>query len=134
MRAYDPSTVLVVEDDADIRFSLQILLQDEGYEAVSAANGRQALALLRAMPMLPCLILLDLMMPDMDGWQFRAEQRRDPELASIPIMILSAAADLPMQTAKLGAVGVMQKPVHVEELLEEIRRHCPPPRRASSYA
>lgn len=134
MTAYDPRAVLVVEDDSDIRFGLGVLLEDEGYKAVTAANGRQALAVLRAMPRLPSLILLDLMMPEMDGWQFRAEQRRDPELASIPVMVLSAAADLPKQTAKLGAVGAMQKPVQVEELLAEIKRLCPPPRRAGSYA
>lgn len=134
MTAYDRSAVLVVEDDSDIRFGLEVLLKDEGYKPLTAANGRQALALLRSMPELPGLILLDLMMPDMDGWQFRAEQRRDPALASIPIMVLSAEADLPRLTAKLGAVGVMQKPVHVEELLNQIKRFCALPRRAGSYA
>jgi CheY-like chemotaxis protein len=134
MSVYDPKAVLVVEDDSDIRFGLGVLLEDEGYKAVTVANGRQALAALRAMPELPSLILLDLMMPEMDGWQFRAEQRRDPDLASIPVMILSAATDLPKQTAKLGAVGVMQKPVHVEQLLAEIKRLCPPQRHVGRYA
>jgi CheY-like chemotaxis protein len=134
MTAYDRRAVLVVEDDSDIRFGLGVLLEDEGYKAITAANGRQALALLRAMPELPGLILLDLIMPEMDGWEFRAEQRRDPELASIPVMILSAEADLALHTAKLGAVGVMQKPVQAEELLAEIKRHCPLRPRAGSYA
>jgi CheY-like chemotaxis protein len=134
MPGYDRSAVLVVEDDSDIRFGLEVLLKDEGYRALTAPNGRQALALLRSMSELPGLILLDLMMPDMDGWEFRAEQRRDPRLASIPVMVLSAAADLPRLTSKLGAVGVMQKPVHVEELLTQVKRLCPPPRRAGSYA
>jgi CheY-like chemotaxis protein len=134
MIPYNRNAVLVVEDDSDIRFGLEVLLKDEGYKAVTAANGRQALALLRSMPELPCLILLDLMMPDMDGWEFRAEQRRDPELASIPIMVLSAAADLPRLTSRLGAAGVMQKPIHVEELLAQVKRLCPPPRRGGSYA
>jgi CheY-like chemotaxis protein len=134
MKAYERIPVLVVEDDADIRFGLAVLLEDEGYEVVTAANGREALGCLRELPVLPCLILLDLMMPDMDGWQFRAEQRRDPRLAAIPVIILSAAGDLPARTAKLGVEGVMQKPIHIGELLAAVKRYCPPPRRASSYA
>jgi CheY-like chemotaxis protein len=134
MLPYERNGILVVEDDPDIRFGLAVLLEDEGYEVVTAANGREALAQLHAMPVAPCVILLDLMMPDMDGWEFRAEQRREPLLASIPVIVLSAAADLPTRTAKLGVAGVMQKPIHVGELLKTIKRHCPPPRRASAYA
>jgi len=134
MIAYERNAILVVEDDPDIRFGLAVLLEDEGYEVLTAANGREALARLHTLSVLPSLILLDLMMPDMDGWEFRAEQRRDAVLATIPVIILSAAGDLAARTTKLGAVGVMQKPVQVSDLLKAIKRHCPPPQPASSYA
>jgi len=134
MISYERNGVLVVEDDPDIRFGLAVLLEDEGYAVVTAANGREALARLQAMPVPPFVILLDLMMPDMDGWEFRAEQRSLPLLATIPVIVLSAAADLPTRTAKLGVAGVLQKPIHVGELLQAIKRHCPPPRRASTFA
>jgi len=84
--------VLVVEDDRDVRESLVAVLEDAGYRVMSAADGRAALDLLRAGPR-PAVILLDLMMPVMDGFEFRAEQVRDPSLADVPGGIRSSWAD-----------------------------------------
>src|SRR4051812_17571750 len=81
--------VLVVEDEADLRALIVGLLEGDGYAAVGASNGEEALDVLRTTPRRPCLILLDLMMPRMDGWAFRAAQRRDPALASIPVVVVT---------------------------------------------
>src|SRR5690349_16993945 len=85
--------VLVVDDDADIRETVSLILEDEGYEVQSAQDGAAALGVLRAGP-LPDVILLDLMMPVMNGWQFREQQTRDPRLAAIPVVVLSADSSL----------------------------------------
>ena len=84
--------ILLVEDDADIRLQVVLALELEGYEVVQASNGKEALALLRSSSPegLPCCIILDLMMPVMDGWEFRRRQREDPALASVPVVVLSA--------------------------------------------
>ena len=124
MTIQERGPVLVVEDDSDIRFGLAVVLEDEGYQVITAADGREALDVLRTGPVPPCLILLDLMMPRMDGWQFRTEQRRDPALASVPVVILSAAGDLAAHTANLGAAAVLQKPINISEMLGLIQHHC----------
>src|SRR5881392_3915466 len=93
--------VLVVEDDEDIRDSLVEFLGDEGYEARGAGNGREALSLLAAIAPPPCLIILDLMMPVMDGRTFREEQLRRPDVADIPVIVISAYRDLAAQTEGL---------------------------------
>src|SRR5437762_11749160 len=85
------TTVLAVEDDFDLRDALVPILEYEGHRVVSAANGQEALERLQTMPP-PSLILLDLMMPVMDGEEFRARQLRDPTLASIPVVVVSAHA------------------------------------------
>src|SRR4051794_28574938 len=82
--------ILVVDDDPDLRDTLGQILEDEGYSVAAASNGREALAYLRERPA-PSLILLDLMMPVMDGWQFRSEQRLDSVLAKIPVLVISAS-------------------------------------------
>src|SRR5262245_59582395 len=79
-------SVLIIEDDPDIREALAEILEDEGYATVLAGNGREALDHLAKSEM-PALILLDLMMPIMDGWQFRDEQRRSPSYAAIPVVV-----------------------------------------------
>lgn len=116
--------ILVVDDDADIRESLIDIIQDRGYEAVGAVHGRDALDRLHADEQRPCVILLDLMMPVMDGWQFRAAQRADPELAGIPVVVISAYRHRPSVT-ELDAAEYLNKPVQVDSLLDVIRRHCP---------
>ncbi|AKT42254.1 chemotaxis protein CheY [Chondromyces crocatus] len=114
-------TILVVDDDQDIRDTLTELLVDEGYDVLNAAHGGEALATLRSQTR-PNLILLDLMMPVMDGWQFRAEQSKDPEFADIPVVVVSATGK-DDKVAKLGAVQLLKKPIRLEELLDAVSRH-----------
>jgi CheY-like chemotaxis protein len=117
-------TVLVVEDDDPIRDILLEILNDQGYDAVGAANGRDALDLLRSLEPLPCLVLLDLMMPVMDGAAFREAQVRDPSLAAIPVVVLSAYADAAAQARRMGATGFLKKPVEVKRVVELARTYC----------
>jgi CheY-like chemotaxis protein len=112
--------ILVVEDNAAARGALAALLGAAGYAVACAANGREALDRLRG-PDRPCLILLDLAMPVMDGWEFRARQRRSPALASIPVVLLSAEGDLPRLAASLGVAGYLPKPVTPDGLLRAVR-------------
>ena len=115
--------IMVVDDDEAIRTALTDLLESEGHRVVAAADGRQALARLSDGE-LPQVILLDLMMPGVDGWRFRAEQMVNPALASIPVIVITAVAS-PEQTEKLG-VAVFTKPLDTGALLAAaIRKHCP---------
>ena len=117
--------VLVVEDDVDIREALVGLLEDEGYAVAGAANGHDALLHLRANPK-PALILLDLMMPVMNGWQFRAEQRRDAAVADVPVIIISADGNLDEKARALDAAGFLRKPIELEHLLTTVAKFCAP--------
>ncbi len=114
-------TVLVVDDDLDIREVLMEILADSGYTSVAAADGREALALLTEVR--PHLILLDLNMPIMNGRQFREAQRADPELRLIPTVIMTAVDRLTVQVADLGADGALPKPVRLHELLSLVARY-----------
>ena len=119
-----PRVIFVVDDDAGIRESLEDVLAGEGYCVVSATDGSDALGKLRASPhRLPCVILLDLMMPVMTGSQFYAEKQRDPRLASIPVVLLSADA-LVREKARAFGAEYLAKPVKLELILEAIARHC----------
>ncbi|MBV8761212.1 MAG: response regulator [Deltaproteobacteria bacterium] len=115
--------VLVVEDDPDIRATLCEALEDNGYSAVAASNGVEALEYLRGGNVTPCLILLDLMMPVMDGQAFRQEQRNDATLASIPVVVVSAYRDLDKYAEQL-ATECLPKPVRLDTLLQTARKHC----------
>lgn len=115
--------VLVVEDDPDIRATLCEALEDHGYTAVPASNGAEALDYLRRTNERPCLILLDLMMPVMDGQTFRAEQRADAAIAQIPVVVVSAYRDLDKYRDELDT-ECLPKPVRLETLLQTARRHC----------
>ncbi|WP_437761157.1 response regulator [Sorangium sp. So ce281] len=120
--------ILVVEDDLDIRSILTQLLAFEGYDVEEAADGAEALALLRRDGP-PALILLDLMMPIMDGWQLRAELQRDPELSSIPVVIVSADVRVEQEASRLRVAGLLKKPLQIEPLLELVHRICGAPAR-----
>jgi CheY-like chemotaxis protein len=114
--------VLVVEDDADILRALVQVLEDEGYAVRAAENGSAALAALRTPgARLPRVILLDLMMPVMDGWAFRAEQLRDPLLAEIPVVVLTADGSAAARSAVLEVAGALRKPVELLTLLAAIQ-------------
>ncbi|WP_373049614.1 response regulator [Vulgatibacter sp.] len=116
--------VLVVEDDLVIRDTLLEILADAGYEAIGAANGLEALARLREPGGLPCLIVLDIMMPVMDGVTFRQEQLRLPELAGIPVVVLSAHRTSAELVDDLGVRDVLPKPVRLAQLLCVVHRFC----------
>jgi CheY-like chemotaxis protein len=114
--------VLVVEDDVDILRAIVQVLEDEGLPVRAAENGQVALAKLRAADAArPCVILLDLMMPVMDGWTFRASQLRDPSLAHIPVVLLTADGGAMEQAEIARASGALRKPVDLGLLLETLR-------------
>ncbi len=110
--------ILVVEDDIDSRAALVECLGAEGYDVSYASNGAEALGALKYGDR-PDLILLDLMLPGMDGWDFRAVQKQDPLLSSIPVIGVSAVG-------KLTDAETIRKPVRVEALLEAVRKHLGP--------
>jgi CheY-like chemotaxis protein len=117
--------ILLIEDDADLMHIEAQLLRDEGYQVTAAANGQEALDILRApSERLPCLILLDLMMPVMDGWQFRAEQVRDPRLAMIPVVIVTAGGRTAEKQARLDVAASLKKPVTLMQLLDTVQEFC----------
>lgn len=118
-----PCHVLVVEDDDAVREVLTDLLDASGYAVNRAANGREALDQLRS-GLLPCLILLDLMMPVMDGFEFREQQLSNPRWAAIPVVVLTALIDAARAAATLGAVTVIAKPFNIGELLAIAQQHC----------
>jgi CheY-like chemotaxis protein len=119
-----PACILVVEDDHAIRESIAELLADEGYTVACAANGAEALDLLLA-DTRPNLILLDLMMPVMDGWAFRSAQKKDPRLAGIPVLVLSAGYGRDSMTlAGLGVDGFLAKPFDREALVSSVLSLC----------
>ena len=120
-----PTRVLIVEDDDDIRETLLEVLSDNGFEPSSAANGAEALTFLRDhTDSKPHVILLDMMMPVLDGWGFRSAQLADPSLRSIPVIVLTAHASIEETAAALGVTGFLRKPVRLDPLLDAIRRHA----------
>ena len=127
---HEPS-VLVVDDDADLRATLQDALTEHGFAVSTAANGQEALRYLRASGGAASLILLDLMMPVMNGWQFRREQEQDPALAAIPVLVLSAGNQLAEAANAIGVAGFIRKPVDLGQLVSLVALHCRVPVAAS---
>jgi len=117
--------VLVVDDDTEIRETMIEVLEEAGYKAVGASNGAQALAQLRAPEDGWCVVLLDLMMPVMDGRMFRAEQLQDPELSPIPVVIVSAMSDVDEAAEELQVAAHVTKPVPLRDLVQIVDRFCP---------
>jgi CheY-like chemotaxis protein len=116
-----PRPILIVEDDDDSRAFMVTVLEIEGYRVVTAANGDEALTAARQEH--PRLILLDLMMPRLDGFGFRAAQLRDPQLANIPVILVSALED-DGALARLGPIAEVPKPINVAKLLEQVALFC----------
>ncbi|MBI2893129.1 MAG: response regulator [Deltaproteobacteria bacterium] len=112
--------VLIVEDDLDTREALGAALEAEGYDVALAAHGREGLESLATRPR-PCLILLDLMMPVMDGVEFLGALESDPSLASIPVVVVSAYTT---RAASLKVAGFLPKPIKLDRLLEWTERYC----------
>ena len=114
-------TVLVVDDDADLRDAMVVLLETEGYDVIDASNGQDALAYLRSGAKV-AVIVLDLAMPVMNGWQFLAERQNDPILAKIPTLVVTGSIDVTKRRRELGSLPVFTKPIHFDELHAALRQ------------
>lgn len=118
-------TILVVDDDLEIRETLRDVLEEEGYRVTLAANGAEALRQLRGLAAVdhPALILLDLMMPEMNGWQFCEEQRKDGALAAIPVVVISAAS-IGEKRGSISGHTFLKKPIELSRLLDAVEKHA----------
>jgi CheY-like chemotaxis protein len=114
-------TVLIVDDDEAILDTLRDVLMDTGYEVWTAAGGDEALERLRDAPALPDVILVDLMMPDMDGWELTARVREEPELRDVPVVVMSAGGTALLATAP-AADAYLPKPIQLSQLLQVLHR------------
>ena len=117
--------VLVVEDEDAVGDVVADVLTDEGYDVRRARNGREALNVL--VGWVPQVILLDLMMPEMDGWAFRARQRQLATAAAVPVIVLSGAREARARAAELGAVEALSKPFDLDEVIAAVGRWITPP-------
>ena len=115
-------SVLIVEDDDDVRGALATYLEAEGYAVLEASDGAAGLQALRSGSV--CLVLLDLWMPGMNGWEFRAEQVKDAALADVPVVVITADQAAARRAAALGVSGCMTKPIEFPELLDYVGRYC----------
>ena len=113
----DRPRLLIVDDDPELRQSAVDALSDAGYDTAVAGNGWEALAATQG-PQVPQLILLDLMMPDMNGWQFREAQQRDARIKDIPLVVITASRDL--VNHPIDADGVLLKPFGLNDLLGQV--------------
>jgi CheY-like chemotaxis protein len=113
--------ILIVEDDEDLREMMAQLLTLEGYQAATVANGREALEYLHS-ERRPSVILLDLMMPVMDGWEFHRRMEADPTLPPVPVIVLSALDQV--RTANIHAAAFLKKPLDFDRLLDLVRTYC----------
>jgi DNA-binding response OmpR family regulator len=120
--------ILIVEDDADTREMIASLLSTEGFYAIGAEDGLEALHLLRTVrrraPDIPCLVLLDLKMPRLSGNEFRRAQLGDPTVASVPVAVMSGATDIEQRAQALGAVASVAKPIDIDLLMTVVRTYC----------
>jgi len=118
---FEHKNVLIVDDDNDIREAISQILEYEGYEVTTAANGQEGLDCIKSKR--PSLILLDLMMPVMNGWQFKSELDSDPGLSEIPVVVLSADGSVQQRQNELGRAGYLKKPIQLETLLDTVRHY-----------
>jgi CheY-like chemotaxis protein len=114
--------ILIVEDDEDIRAAMAELLESEGFEVAVASNGQEGLEVLGQMGA-PCLVLLDLMMPVMNGEDFLRHVRQNPALDRIPVIIVTASGRTPLP----GTQGILKKPFEIRDLFATVSEHCPEP-------
>ncbi len=116
--------ILIVEDDRDIRRNLKDLLEFEGYLVDLAENGQVALDFLNAATDLPTAIILDLMMPVMDGFQFREHQENIPRIADIPVAIMTADGHIDEKKLRTGALAALRKPADADAILSVLEQLC----------
>lgn len=114
---------MLVEDDAESRDAIAAVLEAYAFDVLEAVDGQDALDQLHAGHR-PCAILLDLMMPRMDGWQFRDVQRADPALSEIPVALLTAAGNIRLQARRLGVDVAFEKPIDLDRVLAFVEAHC----------
>lgn len=117
-------SILIVEDDFDIRQSMSDILEDLGYKVFSASNGRAGIDHLQKMDELPGVVILDLMMPVLDGFGFRKEQVKDKRLSSVPTILLSADSRLPEKAKDIGFEEFIKKPIDLDHLLSIAEKYC----------
>ena len=115
------SLVLIVDDNEDIRETLSLLLEDGGDTVLTAPDGREALRCLRLRP-LPDVVILDLMMPVMSGWEMREEMLRDPAVASIPTIVMTGDRSWSVEAGRLHAAASLAKPFEAEEMFSALDR------------
>jgi CheY-like chemotaxis protein len=113
--------VLIVDDDPDVRRMIQLLLETSGYQTMSASNGAEALE--RIHECRPCVVLLDMVMPVMDGFEFRRLQLNDPEISEVPVICLTAHYEPGQVTTQLKA-PCLQKPPHFPQILDAVGAKC----------
>lgn len=113
--------ILIIEDDEDIRDLMKAMLEAEGYHPFTASNGEEGFTVLSEISK-PCMILLDMMMPIMDGWTFSDEIKKNSKYQNIPLLAVTAFAE--QITAKEKFIGVLKKPVRLESLLNLVKQHC----------
>jgi CheY-like chemotaxis protein len=111
--------ILIVEDDDDLRDDIADILREAGAEVATARDGREALEVLRRDPV-PTLILLDLMMPRMSGWEFRAAQRQEANLAHIPVVVMSGVAGIGELAERVAPAAILRKPFSIDALLRVV--------------
>ncbi|MGH7341428.1 MAG: response regulator, partial [Candidatus Rokuibacteriota bacterium] len=117
-------SILVVDDQTDSSDAVGLLLEEQGFKVRIARDGEEALdALHRGLR--PCLVVVDLMMPKMDGWEFRQRQLSDPQFATIPVVMMSGYPNAQEAAGTLGVRTVLKKPLSVNRLLSLVHRHCP---------
>jgi two-component system response regulator MprA len=116
--------VLLVDDQADSRDALVLLLQSQGFAVHVARDGQEGLEALQR-GLRPCLVVVDLMMPRMDGWEFRQRQLMDPQFADIPVVVVSGYPNVDTVAAGLGVREVLRKPLSAAMLLGLVNLHCP---------
>jgi CheY-like chemotaxis protein len=121
MNDHRAATIVVVDDDTDLRETLGELLVEEGYDTRLFENGRVALEFLKEAPE-PRLILLDLMMPEMNGWQFREAQLHDDRLKAIPVVVMTASRGL--DAVPITATEILYKPIGLGELIQAVERNA----------
>jgi CheY-like chemotaxis protein len=112
--------VLVIDDDPDLRESIQDLLEENGYQVRTAAHGKEALRILETLPR-PCILLLDWMMPVMNGEEFLQHLRQRPDADSLPVLVVSASTGIRAE----GITGFLKKPFTIDQLLQMVRTYCP---------